>query len=134
MKTTLRLALTLVLAATSRCVLAEWIEIEKFDDGMLIYVDAATVRRNGDTAEVVHLVRWAEPQQDSGLPAYSSTAVRTAYDCRNKGERYLASTSYAGGMGSGAVVIADDNEAPGWYSISDSSMEDKLWKIACGLN
>ena len=38
MKTEKRLALTLALAAMSSAALAEWIEIEKFDDGMRVYV------------------------------------------------------------------------------------------------
>ena len=50
-------------------------------------------------AEILHLVRWAEPQVDPGLPPYLSTVVRTAYDCTGKKERYLASTSYAGNLG-----------------------------------
>lgn len=134
MKTKRRLALTLALAAISSAVLAEWIEIEQFDDGMRVYVDKATVRRNGNTAEVSHLVRWGEAQQETGRPPYLSTVVRAAYNCVEKGERYLASISYTGAMGNGDRVISDENEALGWYSISASSMEDKLWTIACGLN
>ena len=34
-------------------------------------------------------------------------------------------------MGDGAKVVEDDDEAEAWYSISEASMEDKLWKIAC---
>ena len=79
MKTTQRLALTLVLAAMSGAVLAEWTEIEKFDDGMRVYVDRATVRKNGSTAEVSHLVRWGEAQREPGRPPYLSTVVRDVY-------------------------------------------------------
>lgn len=118
----------------SGAVLAEWTEIEKFDDGMRVYVDRATVRKNGGTAEVSHLVRWGEAQREPGKPPYLSTVVRAAYNCADKGEKYLASTSYTGAMGNGDRVISDENEAPGWYSISEPSMEDKLWKVACGPN
>jgi hypothetical protein len=131
MKTMKPLALALVLTVLSGGVLAEWIEIQKFEDGMRVFVDKTTARRNGDTAQVLHLVRWAEPQVDEGLPPYLSTVVRTTYDCVAKREKYMASTSYAGPMGGGAKVIADEDEAEIWYSISEASMEDKLWKIAC---
>lgn len=131
MKTTKRIALTLALAALSGPVLAEWFEIQKFDDGMRVFVDRASARRSGDTARVTHLVRWGEPQLEPGSPPYLSTVVQTAYDCIAKREKYLASTSYTGAMGNGAIVIADEDEVNGWYSISESSMEDKLWKIAC---
>lgn len=124
--------LALALAIVCGAAHAAWTEISRFDDGMRIYVDRSSVRRDGDTAEVMHLVRWAEAQQDEGLPAYHSTVVRTLYDCKGKRERYLESTSFAGPMGDGAAVVADENAVEGWYSISEASMEDKLWSIACG--
>jgi hypothetical protein len=46
-------------------------------------------------------------------------------------ERYLGSVSYAGPMGNGDVVISDEDEADKWYTISDGSMEEKLWSVAC---
>ena len=132
MKTTTRYALALALAALASAASAEWTEITRFEDGMRVYVDRGSARRNGDTAEVMHLVRWGEPQRDEGLPAYRSTVVRTLYDCRGRRERYLESTSFAGPMGDGDAVLADENAVEGWYSISEASMEDKLWTVACG--
>ena len=132
MKAKRRYALILALAVASGAATAEWIEIARFDDGMRVYADRASARRQDNTAELMHLVRWGEPQQDEGLPAYRSTVVRTLYDCQDKHERYLESTSFAGPMGDGDAVLADENAVVGWYSISEASMEDKLWTIACG--
>ena len=131
MKTTKRIALTLSLAALCGAAQAEWVEIQKFEDGMRVFVDKATVRRNGDTAQILHLVRWGEPQEEKGIYPYQSTIVRTSYDCIGKHEKYLGSTSYAEPMGSGAKVAYDEDEAESWYLISEGSMEEKLWKIAC---
>lgn len=133
MKTTKRIAVALALAVLGRNAQAEWVEIEKFEDGMRVFVDKATARRSGDMAQVLHLVRWGEPQVEPGSPNYLSTIVRTMYDCIGKREKYMASSSYAGPMGNGAKVIADEDEVENWYSISESSLEDKLWKVACGL-
>jgi hypothetical protein len=133
MKTTKQLSLLLMLAALSGGVMAEWSEIEKFEDGMRVFVDKSTARKTGDVGQVTHLVRWSEPQVEDGFPPYLSTTVNTAYDCVGKREKYLASTSHAGPMGNGAKVLSDSNEAENWYSISESSMEEKLWKIACGV-
>ena len=127
----IHLSLLLALSLASGTAFAEWIEIQKFDDGMRVFVDRSSARRSGEQAQVTHLVRWSEPQLEPDSPPYRSTVVKTAYDCVAKRERYLASTSYAGTMGDGAKVIEDDDEAEAWYSISESSMEDKLWKIAC---
>jgi hypothetical protein len=133
MKTTKRIALTLALAVLCGTALAEWVEIEKFEDGMRVFVDRTTARRSGDTAQILHLVRWGEPQVEPGLPNYLSTVVRTTYDCVGKREKYMASTSYTGTMGNGSKVISDEDEVDNWYSISESSLEDKLWKVACGI-
>ena len=133
MKKLKQLILSLLLAVTSGPALAEWVQIERFEDGMRVFVDPATVRRNGATAEVMHLVRWGEPQVEPGHPPYRSTIVRSSYECASKGEKYLASTSYAGAMGNGARVLADDNAVERWYSISEASLEETLWKIACGV-
>jgi hypothetical protein len=118
----------LVMAGTAR---AEWKEIAQFEDGMRVYVDPATARRDGATAQVQHLVRWAEPQEEAGQAPYRSTVVRTVYDCANKHERYVSSVSFSGTMGNGIKVAADGQEVDHWYSISDGSMEDTLWQVAC---
>ena len=127
----MRKILFLALSLAGGAALAEWTEVQQFDDGMRVFVDKASARRNGELAQVTHLVRWGEPQVDPDTPPYRSTIVRTAYDCVAKRERYLGSKSYAGTMGDGAKVIEDDDEAQAWYSISEASLEDKLWKVAC---
>ena len=130
------LATTLALLVLTSHASAEWVEVEQFDDGIRIYADPASVKHGASadrTARLTHLVRWAEPQVDEGTPAYRSTVVLNDYDCNDKLERYLSSASYAGERGDGAKILADDVAAETWYTISASSMEEKLWKIACGL-
>ena len=126
----------IALALSIGCVsaAAEWTEIDRFEDNTRIYVDRSTAKRDGDIGQVQHLVRWGEPQADPGQAPYLSTLVRTAYDCAGKREKYLASSSFADTMGKGERVIWDEDEAPNWASISDGSMEEKLWKIACGVD
>ena len=134
MKTRKQLGLAVALLLLSAPVLAEWQEIERFEDGMRVFVDPQTARRDGDLAEVRHLVRWGEPQVGEGHPPYLSTVVLTRYDCVAKLERYQGSTSYAGTQGNGAEVLSDEREAESWYTISDASMEETLWKIACAAH
>jgi len=131
--------LALGLAALCGAAFGAWTEIEEFADGTRVFADKASARRAGDTAQLTHLVRWAEPQIEQGLLTgsppgslpYRSTIVRGAYDCLGKREHYLASTSYAGAMGNGAKVFDENHEASVWTTISPSSMEEKLWTIAC---
>ena len=131
MKTTPRFWLATLLALLPLAALADWHEISRFDDGMRVYVNAATAHREGAMAEVTHLVRWGEPQQSDEEAVYLSTLVRTRYDCDKKLEKYLGSTSYAGPMGNSDVVTSDEDEADKWYTISEDSMEEKLWTVAC---
>jgi hypothetical protein len=131
MKTTPRFWLATLFAMLPLTAFADWNEISSFDDGMRVFVNTGTVERIDEIAVVSHLVRWGEPQKSDEEAVYLSTIVRTRYDCANKLERYLGSVSYAGPMGNGDVVISDENEADKWYTISDGSMEEKLWSVAC---
>lgn len=131
MKTTPRFWLATLFAILPLTAFADWNEISSFDDGMRVFVNTGTVERIDEIAVVSHLVRWGEPQKSDEEAVYRSTIVRTRYDCANKLERYLGSVSYAGPMGNGDVVISDENEADKWYTISDGSMEEKLWSVAC---
>ena len=70
MKHFYRTLLIFVLAGCFGTARAEWVEIERFEDGMRVYVDAATARREGDLGEVRHLVNWGEPQEEPGQAAY----------------------------------------------------------------
>ena len=131
MKTTPRFWLATLFAMLPLTAFADWNEISSFDDGMRVFVNTGTVERIDEIAVVSHLVRWGEPQKSDEEAVYLSTIVRTRYDCANKLERYLGSVSYAGPMGNGDVVVSDENEADKWYTISDGSMEEKLWSVAC---
>ena len=131
MKTTHRFWLATLFAILPLTAFADWNEISSFDDGMRVFVNTATVERIDGIAVVSHLVRWGEPQKSDEDAVYRSTIVRTRYDCAKKLERYLGSTSYAGPMGNGDVVISDEDEADKWYTISEGSMEEKLWSVAC---
>ena len=131
MKTTPRFWLATLFAMLPLTAFADWNEISSFDDVMHVLVNAATVERIDEIAVVSHLVRWGEAQKSDEDAVYRSTIVRTRYDCANKLERYLGSVSYAGPMGNGDVVISDEDEADKWYTISDGSMEEKLWSVAC---
>ncbi len=131
MKTTPRFWLATLFAMLPLTAFADWNEISSFDDGMRVFVNTGTVERIDEIAVVSHLVRWGEPQKSDEEAVYRSTIVRTRYDCANKLERYLGSVSYAGPMGNGDVVISDEDEADKWYTISEGSMEERLWSVAC---
>ena len=123
---------------------AAWREIERFEDGVRIYVDdAAAVQRDDNQAILRHLVRWNEPQNDEvsdaeiregvALPVYLSTLVQTQYDCRSRLFKYLSSWFFAAVMSDGVRVTADEDAAGRREPASDGSMKEKLWEIACAI-
>ena len=111
--------------------LAAWEEIERFEDGMRVYVRRDSLQLDGEVGVLEHLVRWPEPQTGEDHPPYRSTVVRAAYHCTQKLERYLGSRAVAGVLGDGDVILEDREEAQVWYRVSDDAMEGKLWRIAC---
>ena len=127
----LRSFLLLIAFAWGASAHAAWEEIERFEDGMRVYVDRQSLERAGEVSYLRHLVRWAEPQSGDDHPPYRSTIVRAAYHCTQKLERYLGSLSFAGTFGDGSVLLEDRDEAELWYRVSDESMEGKLWRIVC---
>jgi hypothetical protein len=132
MKTIEKLVLALLLVVSNAGALAEWGSVEKFEDNTEVFADPTRAQRSGDLAQLRHLVRWGEPQTEDGHPPYRSTVVRMAYDCRTRKEKYLASISYAGANGDGEKIVSDEDEAESWAGVSEASMEEKLWTIACG--
>ena len=55
---------------------AAWREIERFGDGVRIYVDdAAAVQRDDNQAILRHLVRWNAPQNEEVFDAESREGV-----------------------------------------------------------
>jgi hypothetical protein len=126
-----KLGVCMLLCLECTAAYPQWSEIHRFEDGVRIYADRSSLRNQGGIPDLWHLVRWAEPQREDDLPPYLSTRVRTAYDCAEKGERFLESQSFSGAMGDGAEVLTDTREASAWLSISEGSMEEKLWKLAC---
>jgi hypothetical protein len=131
MRRTSKLALALLLFVLNTCAWAEWTSVDRFEDNTEVFAEPASARRSGDLAHLNHLVRWGEPQTDDGHPPYRSTIVHMAYECRTHKEKYLASISYAGASGDGERIVSDDDEAESWTSVSEASMEEKLWAIAC---
>lgn len=121
----------LLLAGVVWPAFAAWDEVDRFDDGIRIYADPGSIRRDGDEARLRHLVRWAEPQADPGVPPYRSTVVDSVYDCVAKRQRFLSSASYAGALGDGPRVDVDQREDEAWDIVSAGSLEEKLWTLAC---
>ena len=126
-----RLLLGLILLVTATVASAEWTVAER-DDELILYVDKATIRRNGNLVKMWDLADYKTVQKSAAAGEYYlSGKVQMEYDCKEEKKRLLAFTNFSGKMGSGKVVYSDS--FPGkWSPISPGSVGEALWKIACG--
>jgi len=125
-----RLLLGLMLLATAGAASAEW-TIAGGNDNYIIYVDRATIRRNGNLVKMWSLKDLKTLRKIGDGESYLSDKGQHEYDCKEEKMRLLAFTYFSGQMGSGKVVLSDSD--PGkWSPIEPGSVAEALWKIACG--
>lgn len=124
-----RLILIILLFLSSGPAYAEWVSIDKTDDGMTVYADLDTIRRNGDLVKMWHLYDNNKIQTKVG-DTYWSVKRQTEYDCAEGRSRMLAVTSFSGNMGRGNVVFSDSDEQK-WEPVQPGSVDQILWRFAC---
>lgn len=119
----------MVLALVSTTVFAEWSEVGKQNLSTL-YVDPATVQRNGETVAIwfLHDLMLSEATAD-GKP-YRSSKQQVEYDCLGKKARDRFRSFHSGSMGEGDVV-ASDSSLSRWEPVPTDSTEKILLKLAC---
>ena len=126
------LLLGLMLLVTAGAAIAEW-TIAGFSDEADKYVDIATIRRNGNLVKMWDLADFKTKmvRTDTG-DTYLSSKMQSEYDCKEEKVRILAFNWFSGQMGSGKVVYLDHDPSDKWSPISPGSVNEILWKIACG--
>ena len=111
---------------------AKW-EISSVVDDDAYYIDRSTIRRKGDVSRIWILRDIASTQEDNG-DVYKSTKQLKLYNCKEETSVILSLLRTSGPMGSGEVVWSmtkKDNELI-WDPIVPASVDETLWKIACG--
>ena len=109
---------------------AEWVAVEKTDDGMTIYFDPDSIRRKEDLVKMWVLYDYKTVQTVEGV-SYLTLKTQSEYDCTEKRTRMLEFTYFSGQMGSGKVAFSDSVEGK-WLPVSPDSIGEAVWKFACG--
>ena len=109
---------------------AEWTWFSG-DDEIVIYVDRATIRRNGNFVKMWGLYDLKTVQNYSG-DSYLSSKTQTEYDCKGEKIRLVELFFYSGEMGKGKVVYSSSEADMKWRSFPPQSFAEGQWKIACG--
>jgi len=116
---------------------ADWVAIEKEYQSpglQTVYIDSATIRREGNLVTLVTLTDWEWAQGsigEGGSHRFLSTKTHKQFDCAGKRLRLLAFTEFLGHMGTGRRnegYVDKDN----WLPVRPQSIDQALWEVACG--
>ena len=111
---------------------AEWrlISYAAGSGGFIIYVDPATVLRQGDLVKMLVLYDFRFVQAIKGI-SYLSATWQQQFDCAEHRSRHLSYKYHSDNMGNGKVMLAGDDEGNKWSSVAPNSAAAILWNIGC---
>ena len=118
------------LVLSSGPVYAEWVLVSGDDAaGLAVYVDPATIRRNGNLAKMWQLYDYKTVQTVAGDSLLSIKRFNE-YDCTEERTRMLGYTWFAGNMGRDKVVYSTTEQLQR-EPVAPRSINHTLWKVAC---
>jgi surface-adhesin protein E len=121
-----------LLVLSSGPVYAAWMLTSGNDEaGLKVYIDPDSIRRNGDLAKMWQLLDYKTVQTVAGDSLLSMKRF-SEYDCATKRTRMLGYTWFSGNMGGGKVVFSAP-EVQQWEPVVPRSINQTLWKAACGI-
>lgn len=126
-----RLIFLVLLISNSSSVMAEWARFGASGDGnTTIYVDSSTIRRTGYTVKMWAMYDGKRLNTNFAIP-FMSMNLQSEYDCKDERLRTLSQSNLSGNMGGGTVVYIDSKPSA-WRPFSPGSIDEGLWKYACG--
>lgn len=122
----------MALVALSAPAMAEWTVIWVGSDiGLTVYVDLASITREGDTVKMWEMMDYKTVQQAGDN--YLSSKAQRIYDCASQQFGLLAFSVYSRNMGAGDIVYS--NDVPGKLrGVQPNSVGQALWRVACDSN
>jgi len=124
-----RWALILLLALASADAAAEWVSLGDVGN-VELFVDRASIVRNGDTATMWTVNALKEPGTANGA-TYVSLKRQDEFDCAGSRMRGLQISAHPQPLGEGRAV-ASEKGSGAWTAVTPEAISGALWKIACG--
>ncbi|NJD33725.1 MAG: hypothetical protein FIA96_02615 [Betaproteobacteria bacterium] len=110
---------------------AEWVKLASAGEGeVTVYVDPATIKRDGNVVEFSALFDYATVRTLSGAPFQSAT-MQEAIDCAGKQSRTLAVTSHSEPMAGGHIVSTAAGGYVPWTPIAPEGIVSAIFKFVC---
>ena len=128
----IRSGLALLFALFCGSAAADWSLVGGNQTIYSAYADRESVRRSGDSAQMLGLYDFLMADVAVDGQPHESTVVLREYDCRQQRVRLLAFVDYAGHMGAGKVTSRAGTSAPGrWEPVLPDTIDERFWKLAC---
>ena len=134
MKKISSLLLLSVALTCSGTAFAEWQEIGK-TEAFTLYVDTATVQKQGDKAQIVSMLDFKKPGQNPKTKENVNSIIGlNEFDCSAIKYRPIEFKVFAGNMGKGKVV--EDQKTPDspYETIENGSWPVGVYNVACRTN
>ena len=130
--------LTLLLAAMSSSVMAEWVKMFTYPDGEVVYANPSSINRGRDKATMWLLSDGNAPSAHFASGAvYLSFRVMMEYDCAQMSVRELRNMHYSVRMGKGSLVYDSIKDKPEGYlslPVAPETPSEAGWELACRTN
>lgn len=124
-------ALLTLLLLSGKTAYGAWVSVDgKTEEGETVYVDSATIHRNGDVVSLWVLIDFTTTQTVP-MPSYLSVKSHREIDCGEAHIRLLASTAFSGNMGTGEALYSYANPKDEGIPIEAGSVAQTLWKVFC---
>jgi len=126
-----KLLLTLMLSVVSSSAMAEWVYFTRdSEETVTVYVDTSTIRKTDNGVKIWIMFDFKKAKKRYSKP-HSSYKERMEYDCKEELVRSLYQSMFTKNMGAGGLVETF-NVIDKWAPIEPESINDALWKFACG--
>lgn len=109
---------------------AEWMSLGSSESGTTVYADPSTKCRDGDLVTMWVLFDFKTAQTKAGV-SYLSAKAHMKYDCAKQRFEGLTVMYVAGNMGNGNILDRSSGKGM-WLRIFPGSLDEGLWKLACG--
>jgi len=128
------LAMFLILSSTP--LYAQWVAIDAQYQShplQMVYVDAATIHREGNLVTISALIDWKWMQGNRSPTRFYSTKMTKQFNCAEKRVRNRETTDFYGHMGTGEVIGGAGHTSEGhWIAVEPASLNQGVWEAACG--
>jgi len=123
-----KVILILLLAVTSNCAMAEWVELGSRDNSS-VYADPATIQKTDIGIKMWWLIDFKTSASGDSEP-HMSMKTLSEFDCNGERLRTYSSAWYSEHMAEGNVV-SSNSDIDNWVHGGTGPVNKALWEFAC---